>query len=72
MAVAEMGSVGQCLRPIPLDIIAASDIAETRDPIFLLFHDLFSFFILITFFCVTSHVLFHRALEDELVDHVNN
>lgn len=59
MAIGEMGSVVQGLRPISLDIIVACDVAEICDPIFLLFPDLFSFFILVTFFCVTSHVLFH-------------
>lgn len=72
VAVGKVGSVVQGLRPIPLDVTIACDVAEIRDPIFLLFPNFISFFILVTFFCITSHVLFHRALEDELVDHVNN
>lgn len=72
MAIGEMGSVVQWLRSIPLDTTVACDVAEICDPIFLLFPNLLFFFILVTFFCVTSHVLFHRASEDEHVDHVNN
>lgn len=72
VTIGEMGSVVQWLRPIPLDVTAACDIAEMCNPIFLLFHHVFSFFIHVTLFCFTSHVLFHRALEHELVDHMNN
>lgn len=58
-AIGKVGSVVQALRPIPLDVTIACDIAEIRNPIFLLFTNFISFFILVTFFCVTSHVLFH-------------
>lgn len=59
MAIAEVGSVVQWLRPIALDVIVACDVAEIRHPVFLLFLNLFSFFILVAFFGVTPHVLLH-------------